>query len=70
MINENFRDDLNLSFEEVVNGIQIWIKDGSGWVVDMANAEYANISKYAPLAASSYIELPATLKNPKKGLIY
>ena len=33
IINENFRDDLNLYFEEIINEIQNWIKEGSEWTV-------------------------------------
>ena len=69
IINTNFRDDLNLSFEEIINKIRNWIKEGSGWKVESVSGEYVNIGKYAPLAASSYIELPAALKDSKKGLI-
>ena len=46
-----------------------WINEGSGWVVDSVNSEYVNISKYAPLFGSSFIELPDKLKHPMKGLI-
>ena len=69
VINKIFRDDLNSSFEEIINKIQNWIKEGSGWKVESISSEYVNIGKYAPLTASSYIELPASLKNSKKGLI-
>ena len=69
VINEDFRDSIDLSFEEIINKIQNWIKDGSGRTVESVSGKYVNIGKYAPLAACSYIELPASLKNPKKGLI-
>ena len=34
VINIDFRDDLNLSFEEIINKIQNRIKEGSGWKVE------------------------------------
>ena len=49
--------------------IDNWINEGSGWIIDSINGQYVNISKYAPLFESSFIELPSELKNPKKGLI-
>ena len=69
IINENFRDDLDLSFEEIINKIQNWIKDGSGWAIDLVNGEYVHVSKYDPLHACSYLELPKKYAHPRKGLI-
>ena len=69
VINENFRHDLDLSFEEVINKIQNWINDGFGWAIDLVNGEYVHVSKYDPLHASSYLELPKKYAHPRKGLI-
>ena len=60
---------LNMLLCTFINKIQNWIKEGSGWKVENVSGEYVNIGKYSPLAASSYIKLPDSLKNPKKGLI-
>ena len=38
-------------------------------VIKRVNDQYLNISRYAPLVGSSFIELPKELKNSKKGLI-
>ena len=46
-----------------------WINEGSGWVIERVNDQYLNVSQYAPLVGSSFIELPGELKNSKKGLI-
>ena len=46
-----------------------WINEGSGWVIERVNDQYLNISQYAPLVGSSFIELPKELSNSKKGLI-
>ena len=51
------------------NRIDNWINEGSGWIIDSINGQHVNITKYAPLFGSSFIELPSQLKNPKKGLI-
>ena len=49
--------------------IDVWINKGSGWMVESIESQYINISTYRPLSGSSYDELPAELKSPKKGLI-
>ena len=49
--------------------IDVWINNGSGWNVESIESQYINISTYRPLAGSSYMELPAELRSPRKGLI-
>ena len=46
-----------------------WINEGSGWIIDLIQPQYINISTYRPLSGSSYRDLPVELKNPRKGLI-
>ena len=46
-----------------------WIREGSGWIVELIESQYINISTYRPLSGSSYVDLPVELKSPKKGLI-
>ena len=66
IINLDF--NLNRSFEEILYRIDNWINEGSGWIIDLINGQYVNISKYATLFGSSFIELPNELKHPMKGL--
>ena len=42
---------------------------GSGWIIELIQSQYINISTYRPLSGSSYIDLPIELKNPRKGQI-
>ena len=49
--------------------IDVWINNGSGWVIELIESQYINISTYTPLSGSSYLNLPIELKSPKKGLI-
>ena len=58
-----------MSQNEILNTIDIWISEGSGWVIDRIESHYINIVVYQPLNGSSYIELPKELKNSAKGLI-
>ena len=61
--------ELNMSRQEILNMIDKWVSEGSGWVIDRIDSHYINVTTYKPLNGSSYIELPMELRNPKKGLI-
>ena len=50
-------------------GIDNWINEGSGWIVELIESQCITISTYRPLSGISYVELPAELRSPKKGLI-
>ena len=49
--------------------IDLWINNGSGWNVESIESQYSNISTYRSLSGNSYIDLPAELRNSRKGLI-
>ena len=61
--------ELNMSRQEILNTIDKWVSEGSGWVIDRIDSHYINVALYKPLNGSSYMELPTELRNPKKGLI-
>ena len=61
--------ELSMSRQEILNVIDKWVSEGSGWVIDRIDSHYINVTTYKPLHGSSYIELPTELRNPKKGLI-
>ena len=63
---------LEKSFEEILMfgyTIDVWINNGSGWIIELNESKYIIISTYRPLSRSSYMELPVELRSPKKGLI-
>ena len=62
-------DSLPISREEILAKISQRMLEGSGWIVISVDAQYLNIARYQPLAASSYIKLPEELRNSAKGLI-
>ena len=64
-----WRYHLNDSFEEILNLLDIWINEGSGWVIDKIEGLYINVANYEPLLGGSYILLPKVLNNSMKGLI-
>ena len=65
----NRRYHLNDSFEEILNLLDIWINEGSGWIIDKIEGLYINVANYEPLLGGSYIPLPKVLNNSMKGLI-
>ena len=61
--------ELNMSRQEILNVIDKWVSEGSGWVIDRIDSHYLNVTLYKPLNGRSYIKLPAKLGNSRKGLI-
>ena len=66
---DDIEPEVNMSRQEIMNGIDKWVSEGSGWVIDRIDSHYINVTLYRPLNGSSYIELPTELRNSKKGLI-
>ena len=65
----DIKHELSMSRQEILNLIDKWVSEGSGWVIDRIDSHYINVTTYTPLHGSNYIKLPTELKNPKKGLI-
>ena len=65
----NHKFSLKNAFKEILYRIDNWINEGSGWIVELIESQQSNISAYRPIWGSSYVKLPAELRNPKKGLI-
>ena len=66
---DDIEPELNMSRHEIMNAIDKWVSEGSGWGIDRIDSHYINVTLYKPLNGSSYIELPMELRNSKKGLI-
>ena len=62
----NHKFSVENAFPEILWSIDNWINEGSGWIVELIESQYINISTYGPLSESSYVKLPAELKSPKK----
>ena len=67
MINHKF--SLENAFREILYRIDSRINERSGWIIELIESQYINVSTYRPLSGSSYRKLPVELKSPKKGLI-
>ena len=50
-------------------GIDNWINEGSGLIIELMKSQYINISTSRPLSGSSHVKLPAKLRSSKRGLI-
>ena len=65
IINRKYK--LDKSFQETLYRIDAWINRRSGWIIELIESQYINISTYRPLVGSSYIDLPIESKHPRKG---
>ena len=54
---------------DILNFIDIWISEGSGWTIERIEKHFINFVKYQPLKGSSYVKLPKDFQNSLKGLI-
>ena len=62
----NHRFKLENYFQGILYLIDVWIIEGSGWIVESMESQYINISTYRPLSGSSYLSLTVDLKSRKK----
>ena len=70
IINESDIDDVFESiYTTIKSNMQKSLGKGSGWIIDSVIYHNVNISKYNPLAGSSYTKLQKELNHPRKGLI-
>ena len=67
--NTEIDESLQVSKQDILNKISVWISEGSGWTVESVENHYLNIVKYEPIKGSSYIKLPHELRNSSQSLI-
>ena len=65
----NHRFKLENSFHENLYKIDVCINNVSGWIIELIESQYINISIYRPLSGNSYMNLHVGLRSPRKGLI-
>ena len=63
VINHKFSIEKHL--QKILYKIDNWINEGSGWIVELIESQYINISTYRSLSGSSYVKLPAELRSSK-----
>ena len=54
--------ELSMSRQEIMNAIDKWVSEGSGWVINRIDSHYINVTLYKPLNSRSSIELPMELR--------
>ena len=54
---------------DILNFIDVWMSEGSGWTIERIEKYFINFVKYQPFKGSSYAKLPKELQNSLKGLI-
>ena len=64
MINHEF--SLENAFQEILYKIDNWIIEGSGWIVELIESQYIDVSTYRSLSGISYVKFPAELRSSKK----
>ena len=70
IINESNSDNVFESiYSIIISNIQKSLGQGSGCITDSVIDHNINISKYNPMAGSTYIKLPEELYHPKSRLI-
>ena len=70
VINPNdFIPSLQLSQQQILNRIAVWLSEGTGWTIRSLDEHYINTVVYDPLKGSSYIPLPVELRNSSRGLV-
>ena len=70
IINESDIDDgFQSIYTTIITNIQKSLGKGSSWIIDSVTGYTISISKYKPLAGSSYIKLLKKLDHKRKGLI-
>ena len=57
---------LKNAFQEILYRLDNVINEWSGWINELIESKYINVSTYRPLSGSSYVKLPAELKKSKK----
>ena len=59
----NHRFKLENSFQEILYMTDNWINEGAGWIVELNESQYINISTYRPLSRNFYMGVPVELKS-------
>ena len=62
---EEFEEAFQTSSQKIWNAFDIYLKNGSGWILEKVEKISLNTYNYQPIAASSYIPTPKAIANKK-----
>ena len=65
----DFLPSLGISQQQLLNGIGVWLSEGSGWTIRSIDEHYINTVVYEPTKGSSYIPLLIELQHSRKVLV-
>ena len=65
----DFLPSLGISQQQLLNGIGVWLSEGSGWIIRCIDEHYINTVVYEPTKGSSYIPLLIELQHSRKVLV-
>ena len=54
-------DVLKSSIDHIIQKLEAWIREGSGWVVIQVKSVHLDIARYRPMRISSYLPLPKSI---------
>ena len=60
----NFISSVRLSQQQLLNGIAVWLSEGSGWVISSIDEHYINTAVYKPLEGSSTMKTMSVSVGP------
>ena len=69
LIPNDFLPSLGVSQQQLLNGIGVWLSEGSGWTISSIDEHYIKTVAYEPSKGSSYIPLSIELQHSRKGLV-
>ena len=62
----NHKFSLENAFQEILYRIDNWINEGFGWIVELIESKYINISTSRPFSGNLYMKMSAELKIKKR----
>ena len=63
----NSRAQIVINPNDFIHSLQL--SEGSGWIISSIHKHYINTVVSDPLKGSSYIQVPAEMRNPSRGLV-
>ena len=62
---QNVEEELSISFQQLLNRVENFEREGSAWQISQIIKLDINIAQYSPISGSSYVKLPAILQAKK-----
>lgn len=63
--NYELNDSLTENYAKIIEKLERWTQNGSGWIIEQVSTITINVAKYQPLKGGSYIPTPKKLAAKK-----